>query len=56
MTNSNHGTRFLFLRGPILTIEVPTLDKGKCTSEEKPKDAHLDKSVVTRNWSPLEAY
>jgi len=47
---------FLFSRGPILTIEAPNSDKGKCTYEEKPTYAHLDRSALTRNWSPLEAY
>jgi len=56
MKNSNHGTRFLFLRGPILTIEALNLDKGKCIFEENPTCVQKDRLTLTGKWTPLEAY
>lgn len=56
MTNSNHGTRLLFSRGPILTFEALNLYKGKCIFELKPTCAQKNRLALTRNWTPLEAF
>lgn len=54
VTNSKHGTRFLFLRGPILTIEVLNLDKGKCIFELNPTYAYLTRSTLKKIGHPCK--
>ena len=56
MTNSNHETRFLFLRGPNLTIEMLNLYKGKCIFEENPTCAQKDRSTQKKNGTPMDGY
>lgn len=54
--NSNHGNRFLFPRGLILTIEVLNLDKGKCIFEINPTCAYfltLALKKIWHTWKPI---
>ena len=52
VTNPKHETRFLFLRGQILTIEVLKLDKGKCIFELNHACAHLTRSALNQIRPP----
>lgn len=56
MTNPNNGTQFLFSRGPILTIGLLNLDKGRCIFELKATCEQKDRSTQKRNWTPMDGY